>query len=348
MTPEQIFITNQLAQTLNTFARTGFMKVRQTQPGTHDYACMTFRDCDRLLIARVLGDSDKDIIQGLNGLLYDDDATIKIGFVPDNMRARIALEDLRSSYCESEQTHRQLRGLRIIYLPSDFDADHETQRNWMENYVAESISSKIIQNIFFGGLSTFEYDTFANYRSGRVGLKYVILDEVNHNGCTHMPTFKKQIGCQTDARIRNILEMLVGTGLIKCLPHCACYAPSIKGRMLLDLTKRLLLEVFTRSSWSEELLLVLRLVGYENPPFFDIDHDQDYFRGHAFLSTLDEATMCPSNCGRDLLEDISPDQLGFYGKYPWQKYYEEVKIVPGVSPSWFTDEEALMFIDDEA
>ena len=61
-------------------------------------------------------------------LLFDSEALIKLCIVRDSARIRATLDDVLSSYRCTPDGRQKLIGLKLVFVPPDFDADKEEDR----------------------------------------------------------------------------------------------------------------------------------------------------------------------------------------------------------------------------
>ena len=238
-----------------------------------------------------------------------------------------------------------LRGLRVIFIPSDFDADKQLDIAWMSNYLESVILRDIVFNVVFGRLAEHEVRTFADH-GGLVGLKYAILHEVTEHGLSHMPTFKDRLGYKTDSPIREALTMLAATGLIRRLERTNICIPTVRGRLLLDLTRMLLFEMTHKTELSEETKLVLQSLGFESLSSYPDFSVRDNVRfEHPILDMIQSAIQCKTSFGRDLLSEVDPANPQFYVVYSWSEFNKRAREVYEVMPWVFSDPDALIFIE---
>lgn len=346
---EHEFISASFADVLNAFSATKLMGVNESDRKRFDYSCVIERDCSRPVVSQVLWRHAEGIDKDLRMLLHDNEALIKTYFVRDSVKHRLRIDEVISDYRQSEETYRLLSGLKVIFLPPDFDADKDQDRLYMSKYLSGIICNDLLFCVAFGNLSRFEIDVFLNH-GGPLGLKFAILDEITKNGLTHTPTFKQRLGYSTNSPIREATTMLAAAGLVKRIPRSVMLLPTLKGRMLLDLTKRILFEKRNTSESSTTLSfpgelesIVTRLM-----PGSVIMEDDQNDNGMTGMNALTElivsAEYCYSQFGRDLLENTSGGKnRKFYDTYDWRRFYEEVKGVQGLTPEFFSDPDSHFF-----
>jgi hypothetical protein len=101
------------------------------------------------------------------------------------------IDNVLQSYRNDPALRAKLTGLRLIPV-SDFDADSESQRQWMETHLEEKIKQDLVFGIVFGQLTAHDFSVFMDHE-GPTGLKFAILEEVCSRGLEHIPTFKKRM-----------------------------------------------------------------------------------------------------------------------------------------------------------
>jgi hypothetical protein len=338
---EHQFISSALDSVLARVSNVRLYGITEADRRTFDYACVLQRDLSRPLVSQVLWTNTGGIDKDLRTLLHDQAALLKIYFIRDSTAHRIKVEAVLSSYREHPTTQRLLRGLRIVFVPGDFDADKAEQREWMERYIEDIATRDLLFGIVFGRLTAFDFETFSNH-GGPIGLKYAILHEVTEHGLIHTPTFKERLGYRTDSPIREALTMLSATGLIRQLPSSVLRVPTIKGRLLLDLTRRILFEAKQFDRWSDELALLLRQLGQKSPRFPDQVQDTREYITDPLLSTIYSARACATEWGRNLLEGLSTEPQ-FYSDFPWERFSDRF-----TGPQVLEDPESLFFFRSES
>ncbi|MGA3093682.1 MAG: hypothetical protein ABSD75_34295 [Terriglobales bacterium] len=235
-----------------------------------DYSCLLKRDLTRPLVAQVLWGHEEGLEKDIRTLLFDRESKLKLYVLKDKLGIRATLDDVLSSYRSHDDTRSRLAGLRLLFIPTDFDADSEKERTWLNDFVRMALLKDLGFAIIFGGMTRHVVMTFMNHQ-GPFGLKYAILLEISNNGLVHTPTFKKRLGYSTTGTIREVLTMLNATGLVRNWPSSVCYFPTIRGRLMLDLTRRLLVESKRSKDWSNETRIFFRALDISVPEFRNVD-----------------------------------------------------------------------------
>jgi len=348
MTPEHQFLSESLHTSLTKFSKSSLFGVREAQRKTFDFACVLNRDFSRPLVSQVLWKHFTGIEKDLRTLLHDTTAKIKVYLFKDSISARAKIEEILNSYKSTNVNNSFLNGLKLVPIPGDFDADKEGQQNWMDEYIQKYISEDLLFNVVFGNFSKQDLLTFENH-GGPSGLKYALLQEIAKSPLLHMPTFKKELGYSTSGTIREGLIMLSATGLIKSpKKNIQCF-PTIKGRWLLDITKRLLFDFFYKKSWSVETSFIFACLDIKMPTFENGFLDElETFWHEPIYNMLSDAINSKQGFGRDLLDGIDIKEPKFYST----DFIQETKKIFTHTDyilekiGFFTDSDALLFEND--
>ncbi len=348
MTPEHKFLSDSLHASLTKLSTSSLFGVLEAQRKTFDFACILNRDFSRGLVSQVLWQNFTGVEKDLRTLLHDTTSKIKVYLFKDSVSARAKIEEILNSYKAPDVNNRLLKGLRLIPIQHDFDADKESQRDWMNKYIEKYISEDLLFNVVFGNFSKADLLTFENH-GGPYGLKYALLQEITKKPLLHMPTFKKELGYSTSGTIREGLIMLNATGLIKSPRRNIQCFPTIKGRWLLDITKRLTFDFIYNKSWSAETAFIFECLDIKMPNFENNFHDEiETFWNEPVHNILYHALYCKKGFGRDLLEGIDIKNPKFYST----DFIQETKKIlesseyGRVEIDFLTDSDALLFNDD--
>lgn len=338
---EHQFLVAVLHHALQRYARTGLFGISEGERKKFDYACLLLRDVSRPLIAQALWAHPEGVDKDLRTLLHDSEAVLKVYFVRDTTRHRIRIDEVLQSYRTDPALRARLNGLRLVPVPGDFDADSEREQQWMSSYLDDKIAKDLLFGIVFGQLSARDFVVFAEH-GGPVGLKYAILDEISAHGLNHMPTFKKRLNYDTNGPIREALAMLVAGGFVRRVVRSMVCIPTIKGRLMLDLSRRLLFEFQSGEEWMPETRSVLAILGVRDPKS-PRDLMPDPFEGGDLAQLLYHCIQCRTQFGRDLLARIDPEKPVFHSVFEWQNLFQSIAAIPGVSADVFDDPDSQFF-----
>lgn len=313
---EHQFIAEQLDRTLVSYSNTRLFGVLEAERAAFDYACVLLRDFSRPLISQVLWKHHSGVDKDLRTLLHDGDARLKVYLVSDTTRNRVRIEEVLRSYRRNTTTAGLLRGLRLMFIPADFDADRESERDWLSQYLRSMITNDLLFGVLFGGLTKHDLRVFMRH-GGPVGLKTAILHEVTARGLLHTPTFMERLGYSTSGPIREALATLSASGLVQGVDNAVMCLPSVKGRLLLDLMRATLSQARTQSRWSLELIELFEVLGARNLPRCEVPQRDAAMREDGWvMQFILEANDCDERYSARLLGD-SPET--FYSDFDWSE-----------------------------
>jgi hypothetical protein len=343
--PEHQAIAEIVNDVLSQFAKSGLVGVFEGQRRTFDYSCLLARDLDRPVVAQVLWQHEHGLEKDIRTLLFDAESLIKLYIVRDSTRIRATLDDVITSYRQASDTRQKLTGLKLVFVPPDFDAGREQDRSWLRLFLSSSFSQDIAFGIAFGGFSKHAWSVFMNH-GGPIGLKYAILHEIAENGLIHTPTFKDRLGYKVDGPIREAIAMLNAAGFIR--RYGVCCFPTIRGRFLLDFTRRLLVDINNSSGWSFQTVQLFDGLGTPIPSFpFNEIKPGSVPASDEFGVTLLHAMHCNSHFGRDLLAKVDLHKPVFYSQFLVDHFITEMLLARGFSAEFFSEPE-YFFVPKEA
>src|SRR6185295_10810735 len=314
---EHKFISSALNRALTKFSETRLLALREADRRTFDFGCLLLRDFSRPLVSQVLWNHEEGLEKDLRTLLFDGGSTLRLYFVRDKIRNRARIDEALRSYREKSETARLLRGLRIIPIPEDFDADSEKDQVWMNVHLRDRISTDLLFGVVFGKLTARDVKAFSEH-GGPFGLKFAALQIIDEFGLHHGPTFEQQVGSR-GSPLREAIAMLTGVGFVASNQRSIQRVPTLKGRFLLDFARRLEFERRTSKEWSPELTSIMAHLKLEPPP---IGSAIDFESGQKFevLEILNSMSCAKSEFGIDLMKDIDLQNPKFYSEFHWKKF----------------------------
>jgi hypothetical protein len=340
--PEHQAIAEAIDQAVQLTAGSGLIGIFEAQRRTFDYACLTRRDLARPLVAQVHWKHEEGLDKDIRTLLFDDQSLIRVLVIRDAVRTRATLDDILRSYRTHPELNRMLLGLKLFFIPAEFDADEENERDWLREHLRRAFTEDIAFAILFGGFTRGVFEVFMAH-NGPFGLKYAILDEIVKNGLTHTPTFKDRLGYTTSGPIREALTMLNATGLTQSWASSNCHFPNIRGRFLLDFTRRILIDVKTGAGWSEHTRHIFEMLACPVPDFPIEQVTVKDCAGNSFRSNLVHAAKCRELFGRDLLADVDPTQPTLYSEFEIEGFVARMNGAPRFSATFFDQPDYLFY-----
>jgi hypothetical protein len=278
---------------------------------------MLLRDFSRPLVSQVLWSHQEGIEKDIRTLIFDAESSLKIYFVRNTVKNRARIDEILQTYRKNPSTTKLLRGLRIIPVPDEFDTDSAEHRSWMSKYIHNTISTDLLFAVVFGKLTAADVAYFSDH-GGPFGLKFAALDEITSSGLFHGPTFERAIGTRGPP-LREALAMLGATGLVGSVPNAVVKVPTLKGRFLLDLCRRIMFEKIHCKDWSAELGSIVRHLQLELPKRDD-EINFENSSENCITELLYSMTACKEQFGRDLMEGIELSDPLFYSNFSWKKF----------------------------
>jgi len=261
---------------------------------------------------------------------------LRLYFVRDHVRNRAKIDDVLKSYRAQEELRPKLRGLRVIPVPEGFDADKESNRAWLAAFIHETVSRDLLFGVVFGKLQAHDVRVFCQH-GGLVGLKIAALELITRDGLSHNPTFEKALGVK-DSPLREAIAMLTGTGLILSLDGSMCRVFSLKGRFLLDLARRLMIDWSQHSRWSEELRLIMAHLGLDEPPMVQTI-DAEAALSHPVWNILYSVEGARRQFGVDIMAGVEADDPQLFTDVDWQRFSSPSFNPMGADFAWRDSED---------
>lgn len=339
---EHQFLVDELDRVLHRCSRTGLLGVAEIERQKLDYGCLLLRDMSRPLIAQALWGNRAGIEKDLRTLFLDREASLKLYLIPDDASYHTRIAEIVQAYRADTALREKVTGFRLLPVPI-FNAASESDRRIVSQRIEQSFREDILFGVIFGQLTAHNFAVFADH-GGPIGLKYAILDEIGAGGLTHMPTFKQRLNYETDGPVQKALAMLVAAGFVRRIPRTNLCIPTVKGRLMLDLTRRLLFEWRNRGKeWAPETQQILSALGVDEVGIPQELLD-DRKEGSSCLADILLDAQYRASYGRDLLAGIDPEKPVFYSQFQWQHIFAKLRGVPGVSPAIFDDPSSMFSV----
>jgi len=339
--PEHEFIVSELDRSLTRQSGTALLGIAEAERKKFDYGCLLSRDLSRPLVAQVLWSHPEGIDKDLRTLIHDDEATLKLYLVRNTTKHLMRVDEVVQSYRRDPVLSTKLAGLKPIPIPSDFDADQEAHRAWLSEYIDKHIQSDVLFGVVFGRLTSKDFELFHRH-NGPTGLKVAILDVISNHGIVRNPELKERINYGTTGPIREVIAMLTGVGLAARLGDSVLCTPTPKGRLLLDVLRRLYFEWSRDDGWSPETALLLRALNVQDRNFpSDLDHSP--VKASLVERLLIHCAYAERSFNAHLLEGVDHAAPKFYGEFDYSYFLNRFAGWPEADEKMFDDAEVLFF-----
>jgi len=235
-----------------------------------DFACELLRDWSRPLVGQTLWNHTAGIDKDVRTMLLDANAEICAYVARDTMQAHRLLSEVMSDF-RSGNASMEPHRLKIFWVPQDFDADDEAQRDLIADLLMEKVSRDVLMNVVFGNLTSEDVRFFVR-TSGLHGLHLAMLCYIS---TSHFPDLRPRDLADrfhvSQGAIRERLLRLFGCGFLSQFGGGATLARvTLKGRVFLDLCSELWRE-HSAAQMGAETLQILRLLGMRYAPSA-VDH----------------------------------------------------------------------------
>jgi hypothetical protein len=264
--PEHQFLSQCVTDTLARLSATNLYAYVEAERRKFDFACELLRDWSRPLVGQTLWNHTAGVDKDLRTMLLDPDAEICAYIARDTVKARRLLSEAMKDYRSGASPVAPHR-LRVFWVPPDFDADDEMQRDFVAETLRESISRDILMNVVFGNLTQDDARFFVR-TGGLPGLHLAVLHAIStqQRQYSRPKDLADELGVSQGA-IRERLLRLLGCGFLAQFGGGVTLArATLKGRVFLDLCCELWRQFAVDSRINEEMLQILRLLGMRYAP----------------------------------------------------------------------------------
>ncbi|WP_431995761.1 hypothetical protein [Streptomyces griseoflavus] len=262
---EHQFLSQCATEILGRLSRTNLYAYVEAERRKFDFACELRRDWSRPLVGQTLWNHTAGVDKDVRTMLLDAEADICAYVARDTIKSRRLLSEALHDFRSGSDLARPHR-LRVFWIPEDFDADEESQRNLVADLLTEQVSRDILMNVVFGNLTAEDVRFFVR-TSGLAGLHLALL-------------FVISIAAEEFSRIRDLAEKLqvsqgavrerlirlLGCGFLRQFGGGVTLAgATLKGRVFLDFCGVLRREVGS-GEMSAELLHLMNLLDMRYAP----------------------------------------------------------------------------------
>lgn len=288
---EHDFLKNKANQVLADFSNLKLYGFTETDRKKFDFSCLLERDWSRPLVGQVLWKHVEGIEKDIRTLVTEKESEIKLYVARDSIQARQQFEETIGEFRKSGRFPDLFR-FKSIWIPQDFDADKEKQQTLVGQILTEAIVEDILFNVVFGNLTAQNIRFFLD-ATGVQGLNLALLyiistDEDPHHNITSLAQRVEM----SSGPVREKLMLLKGAGFISNPIGAILYRTTLRGRVFLDLARRLFIELQT-PVLSEELKYILRKLDCNIVPLEEIVANTEIFPESmyvALVQTIFEAT----------------------------------------------------------
>lgn len=262
---EHQFLSQSVTNVLSQLSRTKLYAYVEAERRKFDFACELLRDWSRPLVGQTLWNHTAGVDKDLRTMLLDPDAQICAYVARDTVKARRLLSEVMKDFRASGAPVAPHR-LRVFWVPPDFDADDEAQREFVTELLRESVARDILMNVVLGNLTAEDVRFFIRI-SGIAGLHLALLHLISTAPEPDLRTrdLAVELGASPGA-IRERLLRLLGCGFLTQYGGGATLTrATLKGRVFLDLCGELQRQT-SIGRMNAEMLQILRLLDMRYAP----------------------------------------------------------------------------------
>jgi hypothetical protein len=139
---EHQFLSQCVTGALSQLSRTNLYAYVEAERRKFDFACELIRDWSRPLVGQTLWNHTAGVDKDLRTMLLDKDAQICVYVARDTVKARRLISEVMHDFRSSSTAVEPYR-LRVLWVPSDFDADHDDQRDFVTQLVWDRVLSSV-------------------------------------------------------------------------------------------------------------------------------------------------------------------------------------------------------------
>jgi hypothetical protein len=262
---EHQFLSQSVTEVLSELSRTNLYAYVEAERRKFDFACELVRDWSRPLVGQTLWRHTAGVDKDLRTMLLDPDAEICAYVARDTVKARRLFSEVMKDFRANGAPVAPHR-LRVLWVPQDFDADDEAQRELVTELLRDSVSRDILMNIVLGNLTAEDVRFFVR-TSGIAGLHLALLYMISTAPHPYLQTkdLATALGVSQGA-IRERVLRLLGCGFLTQFGGGVFTTRATpKGRVFLDLCGELQRQAST-GRMNPEMLQILRLLDMRYAP----------------------------------------------------------------------------------
>jgi len=262
---EHQFLSQCTTEVLSKLAHTRLYAYVEAERRKFDFACELLRDWSRPLVGQTLWSHVEGVDKDIRTMLLDPDAEICVYVARDTMKAHRLLSEAINDYRAGAgpiEPHR----LRVIWIPQDFNADDEGQRELIAEMLFDRVGRDVLLNVVLGNLTAEDVRFFVR-SSGLPGANLAVLHAISTTPEPHvrLRDISEALGVSQGAVRERVLRLL-GCGMLSQFGGGASLATAtLKGRVFLDLCS----ELWRQSAsgrLAAEMLQILRLLDMRYAP----------------------------------------------------------------------------------
>ncbi len=156
---EHNFLKTVTTEVLSNFSNSRLYGFTETDRKKFDMSCLLERDWSRSLVGQVLWKHAEGIEKDIRTLVTDQESEIQLYVASDKIKHHALFEEVVTDFKKSGFA-KDLWKLKTLWIPSDFDADKENDRDIAREIIRSQIVNDLLFNVVFGNLSRSDFIQF--------------------------------------------------------------------------------------------------------------------------------------------------------------------------------------------
>lgn len=234
---EHDFLSDAALRIMESASRSRLFGYTEGQRKLFDFSCDLKRDWSKIVAGQTLWQHGGDgIDKDLRTFLNEEDIHAAIYIARHESKHRARFTEVTQSYLKGPYRDRLSR-LRVFWVPADFDAKSEREKNSVYETLKDEITKDLLLQVALGGLTPQDVIRFS--ASKRPGLPIAILSHVKKHGYRNHKRTAKELNAPIDA-LRFETERLFIIGFLGSESlQGGLYHLTDSGNAMLDICSRL-------------------------------------------------------------------------------------------------------------
>lgn len=260
---EHAFLSDAILSIMEEFSTSRLYAYKEGERKRYDFSCDLVNNWKRVASGQTLWKHVEGIDKDIRILLSDSESDVLIYVARNTMKNKATLHEVVSDY-KKTFLRKKLTRLRVFWVPENFDADKEEDRNLIYRDLKESVSRDLLLSVVLGGITRRDVQHFATW-SGTVGATLAVLVELDRAKFSNYASLANSLNVGTSLIKDRILRLSLTdfiTGTDNTITG-KIHEVTPKGKVMLDLCGRLYQERHKRGSLDEGLRYICTLLGLE-------------------------------------------------------------------------------------
>lgn len=235
--PEHEFLSKTALHIMESASKSRLFGYLEGQRKLFDFSCDLTRDWSKVVAGQTLWQHGGDgIDKDLRTFVNEDDIHAAVYIARHESKHRTRFAEVTQSYLRGPYRDRLAR-LRVFWVPPDFDADDEKQRDSIHNILKDQITKDLLLHVALGGLTRSDVTRFASSR--RPGLPITILSYIKNQEYRNHKAATEDLAVNRNA-LQFEIERLFVIGFLESESlQGGIFSLTDSGKAILDICSRL-------------------------------------------------------------------------------------------------------------